>query len=124
MYVCKCVCIDKYLYKKSFEVVVCIKDLVTSDLTAASTTRIKYTQNNKCKKGNKKKGRNLPKKQEYLRIQQPIFWPHGFPFSSGIVSLGDKRHGARSSQIALDDLHLVVFANELDVEGSWSCPAT
>eukprot|EP00438_Fugacium_kawagutii_P016913 Skav236270 [mRNA] locus=scaffold2289:61718:63292:- [translate_table: standard] len=35
-----------------------------------------------------------------------------------IVSFGDERHRPRCAQIALDDLHLIVLANELNVE--WS----
>lgn len=54
-------------------------------------------------------------------IQSFLHWD--FLVSSHIVSLRDEGHGAGSSQIALDDLHLVVFANELDIEGSWSHPA-
>ena len=58
-----------------------------------------------------------------LKTQINLFAHWDFLVSSHIVSLRDERHGAGSSQIALDDLHLVVFANELDIEGSWSHPA-
>mmetsp|Transcript_57619 Transcript_57619/g.137238 ORF Transcript_57619/g.137238 Transcript_57619/m.137238 type:complete len:263 (+) Transcript_57619:876-1664(+) len=33
-----------------------------------------------------------------------------------IVGLGNERHGSRCPKVALDHLHFVVFANELDVE--------
>ena len=42
-----------------------------------------------------------------------------------VVGLRNKRHGSRGAKIALDDLDLVVFANELHVEGAryLQCPA-